>query len=67
VEFLSPLSLGSVLAAGELATAFGMTGWHDGEALEAWAFDQWMEGSVHQSLFKQLCLSSTQADRSLPP
>jgi uncharacterized protein (DUF927 family) len=38
--------LGIIAAAGELATAFGLTGWREGEAREAaaWALKQWIEG-----------------------
>jgi putative DNA primase/helicase len=38
--------LGLIAAAGELATAFGLTGWRKGEAREAaaWALKQWIEG-----------------------
>jgi hypothetical protein len=38
--------LGLVAAAGEIATALGVTPWQKGEAMAAagWAFDQWIEG-----------------------
>ena len=38
--------LGLIAAAGELATAFGLTGWREGEAraAAAWALKQWIEG-----------------------
>ena len=38
--------LGIIAAAGELATAFGLTGWREGEArgAAAWALKQWIEG-----------------------
>jgi hypothetical protein len=37
---------GLIIAAGEVATAFGLTGWRKGEAREAaaWALKQWIEG-----------------------
>jgi putative DNA primase/helicase len=38
--------LGLISAAGELATAFGLTGWREGEARDAaaWALKRWIEG-----------------------
>ena len=38
--------LGLILAAGELATKFGLTGWRAGEARDAaaWALKQWIKG-----------------------
>jgi len=38
--------LGLIAAAGEFATAFGLTGWREGEAREAaaWALRQWIDG-----------------------
>ncbi len=38
--------LGLIMAAGELATEFGLTGWREGEAraAAAWALKQWIDG-----------------------
>jgi hypothetical protein len=51
VEFLCLPGASLVMAAGDLSTAFGTTGWRDGEAQEAaaLAFDQWIEGGRNLS------------------